>query len=229
MPIDSNPLKHLQSLDYSTWSGRLRRLPSTGTITEGPHGEPLRRAGNHIDIVEPSWFQTSQALTSPALPAMQVRSRHLAAAQAAAHRAGVNLMRSAFVHVRAGDYRTWPAAVAPAILSVDWYRARMAEIREARPGVTFVAIGDEPAYTDEVIAGLDDAVALHESEGVEFAAMTLCPAGILSASSFAFWGAYFAQRAYGEGTYLAPQYWAGHASGNWYPPAMRSEFLTYRE
>lgn len=228
IPLHNNPLRHLQSLDYPRWRSRLNLIPGIGTITEDPDGLPRRARMHMLDLVEPSWFQVGAAMRASALTRMSVRPHHLERARAAAHRVGVDLARAAFLHVRAGDYRAWPSPEAPAILSPDWYQARMSEIRRELPGVRFLALGDEPEYTALVTDGATDAVILNEDESTEFAAMTLCRAGIASASSFAFWGAYFAHRVYGDGMYLAPRFWAGHAQGVWYPRELDVPFLTYR-
>lgn len=226
--IDGNPLRHAQSLNYARWSPRIKAIPGLGTLSEDRDGTP-RRSGRHVmDIVEPSWFQVTDATRAPALDPMRVRPQHIGRAYGAAHNAGVDLAEAAFVHVRAGDYRSWPSADAPAILSPEWYQARMSELRHAHPGIRFIALGDEPEYTARVVQGATDAVILNEDESTEFAAMTLCRAGIASASSFAFWGSYFAHRTHHGGMYLAPQYWAGHAQGSWYPRELDVSFLDYR-
>lgn len=228
VPLDNSPLRHLQSLDYQQWRPRLRAIPALGTIAENPDGAPLRVRRHVLDIVEPSWFQVSDAIGAPALTNMNVRPHLHERARAAAHRAGVDLANAAFLHVRAGDYRSWPSIEAPAILSPGWYRARMAEVRQAYPGIRFLALGDEPEYTAHVIQGASDAVVVNDDESTEFAVMTLCRAGVASASSFAFWGAYFAHRAFRGGMFLAPEFWAGHVKGVWYPRELDVPFLTYR-
>lgn len=227
IPIERSPLRHLQSLDYTVWGRRLKSWPGVGTITESATGEPLRSRGSRLAVSEPAWFQSGTTLASPALAQLRVRPQHLASAREAAAQRGVNLAHAAFVQIRAGDYRSWPSPQHPALLSPEWYRARMAELRSSTPELPFVAIGDETDYVAEVVDGIDGVLMMRESEAVEFAAMTLCSSGVLSASSFAFWGAYFGHRSKGTGTYLAPDRWAGHAEGVWYPPNLRANFLTY--
>ena len=132
------------------------------------------------------------------------------------------------MHVRAGDYRTWPSPDYPAILSPAWYRERIAELRALRPDLAVVAIGDEPRYSHEVVDGLDSAFVYPADYASEFALMTICSAGVLSASSFAYWGAWFARRSTPDAPMLGAQFWAGHARHEWYPPHIQADFITYR-
>ena len=63
----------------------------------------------------------------------------------------------------------------------------------------------------------------------DFVLMTQCKGGILSASSFSWWGAYLAKQKYSGTFFLAPKYWAGHRQKRWYPESMKSSFLDYVE
>jgi len=143
----------------------------------------------------------------------------------------------AFVHVRRGDYRTasvgqkgdglsWVPDGPPVALPAGWYRAQMAELRERLPGVRFLLVGDDPAWMREQLAGPDTLVS-DQPPGVDLALLGRCDAGVLSASSFAWWGAWFAQR-HAAGPFLAPLHWLGHAVGAWWPVRIESERLEYR-
>ena len=100
------------------------------------------------------------------------------------------------------------------------------------PNLAVVAIGDEIDYTNEVIAEMENAFVYSDGSELgyarEFALMTLCGFGVLSASSFAYWGAYFAKRNFPRGVYLAPRFWAGHTSGIWWPEHIKANFIDYR-
>ena len=226
--IRTSPLRHLVSLDYERVARVTAAIPGLGLIAEDDAGRARRDARAALALARPSWFQSADILRSPALPSLSVKPVYLARARAFLSDSGMQASSTAFVHVRAGDYRTWPSPEYPAILSPQWYRARIDEVRAARPEATVVAIGDDPAYTDEVIAGVTRAVSYRADEASEFALMTICEAGILSASSFAYWGAYFAKRADPAALILGPQYWAGHAQEQWYPPNIAAPFIDYR-
>ncbi|MDP2287422.1 MAG: alpha-1,2-fucosyltransferase [Actinomycetota bacterium] len=219
--IDGSVLRHLRSIDYA----RLRRvsslIPGFDLVEETTDGKALA-PNARMRVCTPAWFQSPTALNSPALAQMSLKPELLDQARSAIS----GRTDCAFIHVRAGDYRTWPSPDAPAILSPQWYRTQLDELRRAGRLHAFV-VGDEPEYVDEIAAVLPDSTVIRTDERVEFALLTQCRAGVLSASTFAYWGAYFAHRRAG-GHFIAPQYWAGHASQAWFPPGIESPFLDYR-
>lgn len=225
--IRRNPLRHLQSLDASALTRVTRALPSTGLIKEDSHGEVIIESRKRLMVATPSWFQSANVLNEPALCAMHVREHWLSRAHSAMKNHGLTPDSTAFVHARAGDYRTWPSTEHPAILDPPWYSSQAHELKMAHPGLRFVVIGDEPDYRSAVAAQIPESTELNLGFEAEFAMMTLCMAGILSASTYAFWGAYFAHRSGSPGPFIAPQHWAGHRSGTWYPTAIESSFLKY--
>jgi hypothetical protein len=225
--IQENPLRHLHSLDSRTLAQLARFAPSTAVITEDEMGMPVTPGGSRLKLVEPSWFQNSSLLDEPALKQLKVRDTWLAHAREALDDAGLLPEQTAFVHARAGDYRTWPSPESPAILDPNWYMSQARELTSANPELRFAVIGDDSDYRSEVAAAIPGAVEVKAGFETEFALMTLCPAGLLSASTFAFWGAFFAHRALTSGHFIAPRYWAGHRTAEWYPTAIQAPFLTY--
>lgn len=148
----------------------------------------------------------------------------------------------AFVHVCRGDYLNhavgrrldrngreilgWVQDGPPVALPAAWYRERMDEVRDAMPGVQFIIAGDDLAWAGAELAAPDTVLSeLTASE--DLALLARCDAGVLSASSFAWWGARFA-RQHSDGPFLAPLHWLGHAVGEWWPERIESAFLTYR-
>jgi hypothetical protein len=149
-------------------------------------------------------------------------------------RAGAPL---AFVHVRRGDYLThavgrkptglgWVEDGTPVALPAAWYRERMAELRDRLPGVRFVLAGDDPVWASQELSG-PDTVTSDLTAPSDLALLGRCDAGVLSASSFAWWGAWFARR-HSDGPFLAPLHWLGHAVGEWWPQHVASDHLVSR-
>ena len=69
----------------------------------------------------------------------------------------------------------------------------------------------------------------NESE-IDLSIMSLCSDGILSPSSFAWWGALYAKNYNQNDNYfIAPKYWAGHRMKKWFPKNFHSEWITYVE
>lgn len=225
--IHGNPLRHLQSIDSNTLANIARMIPSASLITEDEHGSPLASDHTKLRFASSSWFQNAQLLENAAVDPLNVREHWLARARSSLGGAELDPRFTAFVHARAGDYRTWPSADFPAVLDLAWYADQAEALSREFPGLRFAVIGDEPGYRSEVAAAIPNSVEIDAGFETEFALMTLCHSGVLSASTYALWGAFFAKRAHSEGRFIAPQYWAGHRRGEWYPSAIQTDFLTY--
>jgi hypothetical protein len=142
----------------------------------------------------------------------------------------------AFVHVRRGDYLThavgrkpsglgWVSDGPPVALPAAWYRKQMDMLRDLLPGVRLIVVGDDPGWAVETLSG-PNAVISDQAAPVDLALLARCEAGVLSASSFAWWGAWLARR-HGAGPFFAPRHWLGHAVGEWWPAMIETAELTY--
>jgi hypothetical protein len=179
-------------------------------------------------------------------PAMAIARRltfrtSVAAAATAAMTAWFGAPRSgpvAFVAVRRGDFLRhrvgvrpngalgWVDEGLPVALGLDWYERGMTELRDLLPGVRFLVVTDDPAWSRDHLAA-PDVIVSGLSAPVDLALMAQADAGVLSASSFGWWGARFAaDRA--AGPFLAPEHWLGHRIGGWWPPDIAASHLTFR-
>lgn len=134
-----------------------------------------------------------------------------------------------FVHIRRTDYLHWPSSRYPAVLPLDWYRRAMVNLKERVPNAVFVVMGDDHQYLRDFFDESESLLLSENSPEIDLAVMSLCHSGILSASSFAWWGAYLARLRHGQGLFVAPKYWAGHRSKEWYPAGFVTDWLTYQE
>lgn len=132
-----------------------------------------------------------------------------------------------FVHIRRGDYLKWPNCHEPAVLSATYYRICIDIIQSKISNPFFVFTSDDPFYVKDTFGDLKNSFVSSFSSFEDFVIMTQCQGGILSASSFSWWAAYFSQLQHTDSTFLAPKYWAGHRSESWYPPFIESGFLKY--
>jgi hypothetical protein len=135
-----------------------------------------------------------------------------------------------FVHIRRGDYLHFPSREHPAVLGLDWYERAMSQIRQQVENPVFLVVTDDLYYAQDVFRDWQDVRISTNRPEVDFALMSLCAHGILSASSFAWWGAYFSRHnRKTPGLYLAPQHWAGHRTMRWFPPGFEADWISYRE
>ena len=135
-----------------------------------------------------------------------------------------------FVHIRRGDYLHWPFKEFPAVLDFVWYKCAMELMRQKIENPIFILMSDDLYYLRDVFTESDTLVISDNSREIDLAIMSLCCSGILSASSFAWWGAFYARSQNKLGaTFLAPKYWAGHRLNKLYPPKFYTDWLTYIE
>lgn len=135
-----------------------------------------------------------------------------------------------FVHVRRGDYSTWPSLEHPAVLDAQWYIKGMDHFRKRVENPIFLILTDDPGYARQYFGDQLDVLFSVNDKFTDFALMSLCQNGILSASSFAWWGAWFSKAHNAdEGLYLAPKYWGGHRKKEWWPGGFITNWITYIE
>lgn len=135
-----------------------------------------------------------------------------------------------FVHIRRGDYAFWPSPEAPAALPISWYQTQMDLVRQSRPQAFFFILSDDPNYVKARLPPQHRTTFVHNCLGVDFAVMAECfGGGILSPSSFSWWGAFFARRQNPKGLFIAPRYWAGHALKQWFPESIETSWIRYAD
>ena len=127
-----------------------------------------------------------------------------------------------FVHVRRGDYLSWPSRPAPAVLPATWYRECIDTlVGNDGSKSAFVFCTDDSFYVNDVFGNDEKSFFISNGTAAEdFVLMSSCDGGVLSASSFAWWAGYFVNRKTGAARLLVPEFWAGHRNGEIYPPAI---------
>lgn len=132
-----------------------------------------------------------------------------------------------FVHMRRGDYLHWPSRQHPAVLPLAWFVRAMELQKEKYDNPLFLIFSDDKQYAKDVFNERDDVWISDLNESMDFALMARCDAGILSASSFSWWAAYFSHRNNTDSFFIAPTYWAGHGEGRWSTNNIQTSWLTY--
>lgn len=121
-----------------------------------------------------------------------------------------------FIHIRLGDYLWRKPGESPA-MSIDWYKKAIKKIKKIYPQAYFIVLSDDIEYVNSALCRQENLYFFHKNEITDIALMTLCNGGILSASSYSWWAAYFARKKYPNGLYLAPEYWMGYWKKEWEP------------
>ena len=123
-----------------------------------------------------------------------------------------------FLHVRRSDFKGLAIALPDA-----YYMDAIRLFRERHPKSFFFIVGDDPDHAEALFRGIDAKVVSRMSAFEDLALMALCRGGILSNSTFAWWGAFFGG---GDLGYFVPRFWSVWMCGEWRPPDIFSDFMT---
>jgi len=231
--IQTNALKHLYSLDYNRVGRFQRKLRAFQVVGEDTSGVVNVPKESRLRLVEPSWFQNPAVFQSPISQGIEIKSEILEHSLTAFESIGFDPQETIVLHIRAGDYRTWPSDEFPAILTPNWYQVHVSQLRDQYPNLKVVAVGNEPEYISEVLRKVPDSVDLsshfRSAYQIDFGVLSLCKYSIISASTFSLWARYFAHRRDSGAISIAPKFWAGHVVKEWYPANLQVEFLDYKE
>lgn len=181
---------------------------------------------NKIVFVAESYFQSESYISQEVTTSLTLKPTMVCSAQKLLNAISPEQVPF-FVHIRRGDYLKWPNQENPAILPASYYRDCIDCIRSRIPNVFFVFTSDDPFYVMDVFGKMENSYISKGSSVDDFALMSQCQGGILSASSFSWWAAYFSHLRCPKGIFLAPKFWAGHRLGTWYPRFIETSFLDY--
>jgi len=135
-----------------------------------------------------------------------------------------------FVHIRRGDYLSWPDKNYPAVLDTDWYKKNIKLIKKKIKKPIFIIIGDDSCYLKKVFKESSEIFISENSHEIDLSIMHHCSHGILSASSFAWWGAYYAKNnSKDSNIFIAPKYWIGHSRKKWIPLNFYTDWISYKD
>ena len=134
-----------------------------------------------------------------------------------------------FVHIRRGDYLTFPSESESASLPDAYYRGGLKVLLEKHPGVRVVLFTDDPdwAISHEFFSRFEVCT---KTALESWVLMSTAIGGVLSASSYSYWAAKVAQyglEAENRGLFVAPKYWLGWRYESWTPRDIASETFTY--
>ena len=205
---------------------RLRIIPTIGLLkTAAPsrHLPPvITRKGvfSAIRFVRADYFQSEQYLPINYKEQLTVRAEHVAKARACLAQFPAEC-KLVFVHVRRGDYLTEKyAGIQGLALPPEYYHQAIALVRSRLENPCFIVLSDDIPYCQQLFAAYSDFHYSKNPPAVDFAIMTLCYAGIISNSSYSWWGSKLAPDIR---LILSPRYWFGWRSKITYPPFIQAE------
>ena len=169
---------------------------------------------------------------APALRSLVRPTKHKLVAREhaldALQQAGLETQQYGFVHIRLGDYVQFKIKGESPVLPAEWYLRQTKELLRRVPNLPLVVLSDDTARARSLFpeAGLN-LTFLELGTSESFHVMQNACAGVLSASTFSWWGARLASGSAG-GPFIAPQFWMGFRTGEWFPSErIISDFLEY--
>lgn len=135
-----------------------------------------------------------------------------------------------FIHIRRGDYLTWPFTKFPAFVDINWYRIAMLKIKKKINKPIFIIMSDDLSYVRKHFKESNFLIISENQAEVDLAIMSMCSGGILSPSSFAWWGAFMARSKKTDKVnkyFISPKFWAGHRLKKWFPAYFYTNWISY--
>lgn len=161
-----------------------------------------------ITLVESNFFQ-SEEFFNPHSVDFTIKARYINQA--------INFLSSVpeeftkvFVHVRRGDYLFESYLGERGInLPKTYFESAISEIKNEVKNPYFVFLSDDPEYVECCFSEIENKLVSSNDMVTDLATMTLCEYGIVSNSSFSWWGAYLMKT---RKKVIFPKYWYGWKS-----------------
>ncbi len=139
-----------------------------------------------------------------------------------------NINTLVFVHIRRKDYSNWPSKDYPALLDFDWYSKAIELIKKKINNPVFIIMGDDQSYIQQYFKESQTTFISKNNLDVDLSIMSMCSSGIMSASSFSWWGAYYARLNNKDNCiFIGPNFWGGYKMKKWFPPNFKVDWITY--
>ena len=134
--------------------------------------------------------------------------------------------KSYFIHVRRGDYNSWPSYKMNAVVPIKWYKDLIKKIKYENKNCKFYIFSDDKNIKEEFLE-LNNLIFVENciSEIDLYHLIGCCEGGIMAPSTFSLAAVFIAGSP--EKKYYAPKYWAGFKSGAWFPERMKIDFIEY--
>lgn len=224
--------KNLQSFFLYKFYGSINFLSENrffsrlSELKDAPQVKQTRGLVDSLAVVQESFFQGESFFDFGVIKSLHIKKDLLMQAQQIINDVTKSKI-PIFIHIRRGDYLVWPYLSFPAVLPASYYIECINMIRSKIENSFLFFVSDDIFYVKDIFGELEDSYISEKSDIEDFALMTLCQGGVLSASSFSWWTAYLSSFHHGNDLFFAPQYWAGHRIGEFYPKFIKSDFLKY--
>ena len=134
------------------------------------------------------------------------------------------------VHLRFGDFRDWSIlGVKDVSLPISYYLEAFNQISRTLDDPVFIIFSDDIGMAKKAFKELPYNFHFFStgSSVIDFVAISLCSHGVSSASTFSWWAMNLIQDP--QKNIIAPKYWQGFKSDEWYPVDIKTNSFCYLE
>jgi hypothetical protein len=210
----------------------IKRQSLFGLVYENQDKDKLsivkKRGLININYTLMSFFQSQNSFDPKIIENISINSKLVYRANRIINNFDIS-KKKVFVHIRRGDYITYPTAQFPAILPAEWYMNCINKMNILLDNPFYIFVSDDTQYVNENFGHLQNKYVSEANSSQDFALMSECDGAILSPSSFAWWASYFIKQKNDDSIFIAPKYWIGHRRKNWHPEFIQTTFLEYEE
>ena len=182
----------------------------------------------YFKYVYRNYFQSENHIESLKYNALAIKDKYINKANEIIKKCIPLNCTPIFVHIRRTDYLVFPTRETSAALPVKWYQDCIVEYNKSYKNPFYIFCTDDVQFVKNNFDDISNMFISTNNYQIDFALMSQCHAGIISPSSFSWWGAYLAKKNTPEGRFVAPNYWIGHSNNEWYPKEIKSTFIEYR-
>ncbi len=136
--------------------------------------------------------------------------------------------KSYFIHIRRGDYNSWPSNEKNAIVPIKWYKDLINKIESENKKCIFYIFSDDNNIKNQFHKSGNLIFIENDIKEIDlYRFIGLCDGGILGPSTFSLAAIFITGSQLKK--YYAPKYWAGFKSRIWIPACMKIDFIDYIE
>ena len=135
-----------------------------------------------------------------------------------------------FIHLRGKDYKFWPSKKYSAILPFKWYIKCLKKFKliYKNESLIFIFFSDDKNFFFKKNYFNKNYIFVKPNLFNNFLMMSFCDGGVLSASTYSWWSAFFSFSKDKKKIFFAPKYWAGHRRKEYLPKDFKyTSFLKY--
>jgi Glycosyl transferase family 11 len=175
----------------------------------------LNRSFLPLTFVEDAFLQSDFWVRDDFSQMLTFREPTVRAVEEFAAHEGIDWESSIFVHVRRGDYLNWNlmGTGSPA-LPTSYYLKGIERIRGKTRVSRVIFVTDDPSYVEREFDDVPDKLVISKTAIFDMCVMAKCASGVMSASSFSWWGAILGPQRVAP---VAPVHWLGWRKGVDFP------------